>query len=117
MLAGVLVGDRGLGRTSSALADEHRAGLRNRLYPRGGVDDVACDHALPLGGERDGGLARQNCGTQLQLRRTDLGPERRDGGDEVEGGANGALGVVLLRDRGPQTAMTASPMNFSIVPP
>ena len=34
-----------------------------------------------------------------------------------ERGANGALGVVLVRDGAPKSAMTASPMNFSTVPP
>jgi hypothetical protein len=37
--------------------------------------------------------------------------------DEVEGGTNGALGIVLGRGGSSQTAATASPMNFSTVPP
>ena len=43
--------------------------------------------------------------------------ERRHRGDELERGAHRALGVVLLRDGRPETAITASPMNFSMVPP
>ena len=37
--------------------------------------------------------------------------------DQVERGPDGALGIVLVRDGVPQTAITASPMNFSTVPP
>ena len=47
----------------------------------------------------------------------DLGAERVDGVDEVERRPHGPLGVVLLATGAPQTAMTASPMNFSTVPP
>ena len=49
VLAGVLVGDRRLGRALGGLADEHRARLGRRLDARGGVDEVAGDHALALG--------------------------------------------------------------------
>ena len=93
------------------------ARLGHRLHARGGVDEVACDHALALGAERDRGLARQHAGAGAQVLGAYLLAERRDGGDEVEGGAYGALGVVLGRDGVPQTAITASPMNFSTVPP
>ena len=41
-----LVGDRLLGRAPRRLADEHRAGLGRRLDARGGVDEIAGDHAL-----------------------------------------------------------------------
>ena len=44
--AGVGVGDRSLGRAPGRLADEHGAGLGGRLDARGGVDEVAGDHAL-----------------------------------------------------------------------
>ena len=44
--------------------------------------------------------------------------ERGDARDQLERGADRSLGVVLVRDGGaPQTAITASPMNFSTVPP
>ena len=54
----VLVDDRGLGRAARRLADEHLAGLGDALDPRGGVDEVAGDHALALGADRHRGLAR-----------------------------------------------------------
>ena len=44
-------------------------------------------------------------------------PEPRHRRDQLESGAHGALRVVLLGTGAPQTAMTASPMNFSTVPP
>ena len=97
--AGVLVGDRCLGRALGRLADEHGAGLGDRLDPGGRVDEVAGDHALALGAERHRRLAGEDARTRAQLGRADLGAERGDGGDELERRADGALGVVLLRDR------------------
>ena len=69
-------------------------GLGRRLDARGGVDEVAGDHALPLGADGDGGLAGEHAGARPQAR-VELG----HGGDEVERGAHGALGVVLVGDR------------------
>ena len=74
-------------------------GLGDRLHARGGVDEVAGDHALALGADRDRGLAGEHAGAGAELRGADLVAERRDGGDEVERGAHGALGVVLGRRR------------------
>ena len=99
--AGVLVGDRLLGRAARRLADEDRARLRERLDPRGGVDEVAGDHPLALGAERHRGLAGEDSGARAQLGQPDLVPERRHRCDQVECGANGALGVVLGRGRRP----------------
>ena len=65
----------------------------------GGVDEIAGDHALAARADRDGGLAGQHPGTCAKAGSADLVPERRDGGDEVERGTDGALGVVLGRDR------------------
>ena len=47
-----------------------------------------------VGAEGDGRLAGQHAGPRL-----DAGPERLDGVDQVEGGADGPLGVVLAGDR------------------
>ncbi len=94
--AGLLVRDRRLGRTLRRLADEHRPRLGRRLDARGGVDEIARDHALPLRAEGDGRLAGQHAGTRLEPR-VELGHR----GDEVERGAHCPLGVVLLRDRRP----------------
>ena len=43
--------------------------------------------------------------------------ELRHRGDQVQRSAHRPLGVVLLRVGAPHTAITASPMNFSTVPP
>ena len=97
--ARVLVDDRLLGRPARRLADEDRPGLGGRLHPRRGVDEVAGDHALALGADRDGGLAGEHARPRAQLRCADLVAERGHGGDEVERGADSALGVVLGRGR------------------
>ena len=60
----------------------------------GRVDEIAGDHPLAVGAEGDRGLAGEHTGASSE-RRVEVG----HGGDEVEGGANGALGVVLLGDR------------------
>ena len=93
--AGRLVHDRLLGRPAGRLADIDRAGLRLRLDARRGVDEIARDHALALGPERDRGFAGKHSRPSSQLLLADLLPERRDGRDQVERGADGALGVVL----------------------
>jgi hypothetical protein len=96
LLAGVLVGERGLGRAPRRLADEDRARLGRRLDPRRRVDEVARDHALPGGAERHRGLAGEHPGARLQ-RRSQLGHR----GDQIKRCPHGAFGVVLLRHRRP----------------
>ena len=115
--AGVLVDDRRLGRPPGRLADEHLARLGPRLDPRGGVDDVAGDHPLALGADRHRRLAGHHAGPGAQVGDANLVAERGHRGDQVERGPHGPLGVVLGRVGVPQTAITASPMNFSTVPP
>jgi hypothetical protein len=97
--AGVLVRDRSLGRAARALADEHGSRLRERLDPRRGVDEIAGDHALAFGADRHRGFAREHCGSGAKVRDSDLLAEGGDRGHEIESGADGALGVVLARDR------------------
>ena len=80
--AGVLVGDRGLGGASGRVADEHLAGLGDRLDPRRGVDEVAGDHALAHGAEGDGGLAGQHARPGRQAVGADVGAELGDGFDQ-----------------------------------
>ena len=92
--AGVLVHDGGLARAPCRLADEHGARLGRRLDARRGVDEVAGDESLAGGAERHGGLAGEDARACLQP-----GVERGDGLDEIERGADGALGVVLARGR------------------
>ena len=77
------------------VADEDGAGLGGGLDAAGGVDEVAGDHALVGGTQRDGRLAGEDAGA-----RSERGVEARDRVDEVEGGAHGAFGVVLVRDGG-----------------
>ena len=60
----------------------------------GGVDDVAGDHPLVRGADRHRRLAGQHAGASLDAR-----AERLDRVDQLERGTNGALGVVLVRDR------------------
>ncbi len=99
--ARVLVGDRRLARAPGALADEHRARLRGRLHARGGIDEVARDHALALRTDGDGGLAGDHAGAQSEPRCADVGAERPDHLDQLERRAHRPLGVVLARDGRP----------------
>ena len=97
---GRLVGDHRVGRAHRRLPDEDRAGRRDRLDPRRGVDEIARHHPLMLRPERDRGLAGQDPCPCAQVGRADVGAEVPDEGRELQGGADGALGVVLVRDRG-----------------
>ena len=89
--------DLPLGRAERRLADEHAVDRRGRLQPRGGVDDVARDHALTrerLRAERDERLAGVDADADVQVLAA-LGDRVAHG----ERGAHGALGVVLVRRR------------------
>ena len=91
--AAVLVGDRCVARAAGRVADQHRSRLGRRLDAGGGVDEVAGDHALALGAERDRGLAGEHPGAHANV-----GAEPLDRRDELERRPDAALGVVLLRD-------------------
>ena len=95
------VRDGGLGRTPGGLADEDAAWLGGGLDARGGVDEVARDHALALGADRDRRLAGEHPGTRTELRRADLVAQRGNRRHEVEPDTYRALGVVLGRGRRP----------------
>ncbi|MBM2823300.1 MAG: hypothetical protein HW413_2046 [Thermoleophilia bacterium] len=99
--AGVLVDDRLLRRAPRGLAHVHRARVGGRLHAGGGVDQIARDHALAFGADRDGSLAGQHSCSCAQLGSADLVAERGNGGHQVERGANRALRVVLGRGRCP----------------
>ena len=86
--------DRLVGGTLGRLADEDGPGLRDRLQPRRGVDEVARDHALVRRAERHCGFAGQDPGAGA-----DAGSEGLDRGDDVECRADCPLGVVLAGDR------------------
>ena len=99
--ARLLVDDRLLAGAARRLADEHRPGLGRRLDARGGVDEVAGDHAFALCAERHRGLAGEHAGARTQVLGAVLLAERRDRRDEVERRPDRALGVVLGRGRRP----------------
>jgi hypothetical protein len=88
------VGDRRFGGSLRHFSDEHRSGLRFRLDPGRRVDQVAGDHPLALGAERNRRLAGENARPRVQ-RRVEIG----DGSHEVEACSNRALRVVLGGDR------------------
>ena len=113
LLAGLLERDRLRGRPLGRLADEDRARLGHRLEPRGRVDEVAGDHALVRRPDRDRRFAGQDAGPGLDRRARARGPRRRaraPPGRHRSASSSWAIGA-------PQTAITASPMNFSTVPP
>ena len=90
-------GDRRARGEVGRLPDEDRSRLRHGLEARGGVDEIAGDHALPLCPDGHGGLPGQHAGARLDgaLR----GAQKRHRLDEVEGCAHGTLGVVLVGHR------------------
>ena len=113
VLAAVLVGDGRLGSALRRLADEHGARLGRRLDARRRVDEVARDHALALGAERDRGLAREDAGARPQ--RSGRAPgtaATRSSAARTARSASSSCATGV-----PHTAITASPMNFSTVPP
>ena len=113
VLAGRLEGDRAGRGALGRLADEDRAGRRDRLEPRRRVDQVAGDHALVERAEGHGRLAGQDARAGLDLRPEAAARRRR-----ARAPARTARSASSSWATGaPQTAMTASPMNFSTVPP
>ena len=113
LLAGRLERDRLLGRALGRLADEDGAGRRDGLQPARGVDEVAGDHALVRGAERDRRLAGQDAGARLDRRaRASRTASTRSRPARTARSASSSWATGA-----PHTAMTASPMNFSTVPP
>ena len=96
--AGLLEEDRRAGRAARRLADEDRAGRGDRLEAAGGVHEVARDQALVRGADRDGGLAREDPGPQVQLQ-AGVAAQVADVGHQLQAGSHRAFGVVLLGDR------------------
>ncbi len=117
VLARVLVGDRGLRGSPRDVIDEHRAGRRDRLQSRRRVDGVAQHHPLALGADLDRGVP---VSTPARTRRSGIPTSSpssvtarvsdRAARTARSASSSRAIGV-------PQTAITASPMNFSTVPP
>ena len=97
LLARGLKGDRSVGGSLRRLAHEHGSGGGGCLESAGRVHEIAGDHPLVGGADRDDGLARQDTGASL-----DAWSEAVDRVDEVERRPNSALGVVLVcRRRSP----------------
>ena len=116
--AGLLVDDRLLGRAARRVADEDRARLGDRLDARRGVDEVAGDHALALGAERDRGLAREHPGARAEfLARRSRRPSAETAATRSSAARTARSASSSVAVGVPQTAITASPMNFSTVPP
>ena len=102
LLAGRLEDDRARRRSLGRLPDEDGARRSHRLEAAGRVDQVAADHALVGGAERDCRLAGQDPGTHLEAggsRRVVVDAQSAHGVDEVERRADGPLGVVLAGHR------------------
>ena len=97
--AGAFVGDGALGGSFRRGADEHGAGLGDRLDSARRVDEIARDHTLSLGAQRHRRLAGEHADPGAEIRRAEIRPEHRHRVDELECCADGAVGVVLLRDR------------------
>ena len=95
--ARLLVHDRLLGRPPRRLADVDAARLRDRLDARGGVDEIAGDHALGPRADRHRRFACEHARARPQFLRADLLAQRRHGRDEIERRADGPLRVVLGR--------------------
>ena len=111
LLAGRLEGDRDV--RGHGTSPRRRAPCRVRLrtgagtrYSRGRLRP--CPGS---GADGDGGFAREHAGSRLDAR-----AELAHAVDQLQGCANRTLGIVLRVVGAPQTAITASPMNFSTVP-
>ena len=114
VLAGAHVRDRGFGRALRRVPDEHASPGSAADWMREAVlTRSPATMPWPSAPTRDGGLAREHAGAGAQCR--------------VEVGATPATSSSAARTArsassscatgAPQTAMTASPMNFSTVPP
>ncbi len=94
LVGGGLEDDRAGRRTLRGLADQHGRWRRHALQPAGRVDQVAGDHALVRGAQRDRRFSRQDAGPDLDARR-----QAADRVDELEARANRPFGVVFTGDR------------------
>ena len=112
VLARRLVGDRRLRRPLRRLADEHGARLRGRLDPRRRVHQVAGDHPLAHRTDRHRRLAGQYPRPGRERRVSSGTAATRSSAARTARSASSSFATGV-----PHTAITASPMNFSTVPP
>ena len=99
MEAGVLVGHGRLSGPVGGVAHVDGSRQGSRLDARSGVDQVTGDHPLSGRSDRHRRLSGEDPCPRSQVRPADLLAESRHRLGEVERGANGAFGVVLLRHR------------------
>ena len=109
-------GDRRARGALRCLADQDAARVGGRLKTRGRVDEIAGDQPLAGRPGGDRGLTGHHGCPSLE-RQVVVGRQSADRFDQVQSGPDGSLGVVFVGLGAPQTAMTASPMYFSSVPP
>ena len=110
--------DRPLAREAGDLVHQHRLRIGDRLDPRGRVDRVAGHHPLLHAANLHCGLAGQNPHAHAQRRNRQRVCASAGNGLTTSRPARTARSASSSRAIGaPQTAITASPMNFSIVPP
>ena len=115
-----MVDDLALSGSEGLLADEDPVDGRAPLDARGGVDHVTGDHCLALtrrSVERDESLAGVDSDPNVEIAAGLVVVQSRDRILHHKRGAHRALRVVFVRDGAPKTPTTASPMNFSTVPP
>ena len=109
--------DRCLGGAPRRLVGQDRSGFRSGLEAGREIDRVAGDHALAVRADRHGHFAARHPGAAREARRT-LGSRKvGDRVHQVEGGARARSASSSFEVGAPHTAITASPMNFSTVPP
>ncbi len=78
-----------------ALVDEHASGISGCLHPGGGVHRVTGHHALADRADRHRDLAGDDTGARRKTVHPDLATERTDRINDVERGADRALGIAL----------------------
>ena len=110
--------DAGEASRRVVLSTRTRSGRRRGLHPRRGVDGVAGHHPLPDGVELGGRPRRSPRRRGRRARRRRSRPPRSVDRRDESSPARTARSVSPSAATGvPQTAITASPMNFSIEPP
>ena len=115
--ARVLVDHRRLRRAPVASPTSTAPGCGDRLHPRGRVDDVAGDHALTRRAERHGRFAGQHARARVQVGAPTSAPSAKTAATRSSAARTARSASSSVATGVPQTAITASPMNFSTVPP
>ena len=112
LLADGLEADGRRGRPLGRFADQDGPDGRHGLEPGSRVDQVSGDHPFTDRAEVDGGLAGQDAGPRLDAGASVVTASTRSMAARTARSASSSRAIGA-----PQTAITASPMNFSTVPP